>query len=157
MVKVLLAQKGCGLVWGLRSQPVATHSLLRTKSLEKKSIPLHDRQLALSLLLELVLQRGTLEHMLGTSLLLLQLSAHVKMEAVHKDLSDGEDCIPSNEDERVAPLVPFLRKLMAIPTPSSPFLGFPGTGNVSWGNYELYYISKNSERCVCVEIHMTTI
>ena len=98
--------------------------------MEKKSIPLHDRQLALSLLLELVLQRGTLEHMLDTTLLLLRLTTHTKMEAVHKAEGKEEDCLPSNEDERVAPLVPFLRRLMMIPTPSSPFLGFSVTPSV---------------------------
>ena len=43
-------------------------------SLKIKGIPLHDRQTALALLLELTLQRGTLQHLLDAVLLLLQLS-----------------------------------------------------------------------------------
>lgn len=101
--------------------------------MEKSIIPLNDRQLALSLLMELVLQRGTLEHMLDIVLLLLRLTTNTKMEAGHKDTPEGkeEGSIPSNEDERVASLVPFLRKLMAVPTPTSPFLGFSEPSTVS--------------------------
>lgn len=99
--------------------------------MEKDIVPLHDRQLALSLLMELALQRGTLEHMLDVVLLLLRLTANTKMEARHKPEGKEERSIPSNEDERVAFVVPFLRKLMAIPTPNSPFLGFSAPSTVS--------------------------
>ena len=41
---------------------------------EVKSVPLADRQLALSLLLELSMQRGTLQHLLAAISLILQLA-----------------------------------------------------------------------------------
>ena len=48
------------------------HDSMKIK--EAKGIPLHDRQTALALLLELTLQRGTLRYLLDAVLLLLQLS-----------------------------------------------------------------------------------
>ena len=46
----------------------------RLKIEKEKGVPLHDRHMALALLLELALQRGTLQHILDTVLLLLRLS-----------------------------------------------------------------------------------
>jgi len=111
---------------------------------ERKNVPLEDRQTALALLLELALQRGTLQHILGAVLLLLQLSGSIcryrcnKMqlkseeEETEKKLPEytkspppkSEYIPPSNENDRGYPLVPFLRRLGDIPTPQSPYIGF---------------------------------
>jgi len=118
---------------------------------ERKNIPLEDRQTALALLLELALQRGTLQHILGAVLLLLQLSGSIcryrcnKMqlkseeEETKKKLPEytkspppkSEYNPPSNENDRGYPLVPFLRRLGDIPTPQSPYTGFQKSDTVS--------------------------
>ena len=94
-----------------------------------KGIPFDDRQAALGLLLELALQRGTLQHMLDSVLLLLRLS-----EAMTKNrprFEKSEDDVPrkrpperddyglTSGDEVMCSLVPFLRRLGGIKTPQS--------------------------------------
>lgn len=100
----------------------------RLKIEVEKGIPLEDRQAALTLLLELAIQRGTLRHILDVVLLLLKLSG------IPDNLRNR------NTDERVKeklpvefqasraivatetsyPLLPFLRRLGGVPTPSCP-------------------------------------
>ena len=94
-----------------------------------KGIPFEDRQAALGLLLELSLQRGSLQHMLDTVLLLLRLS-----DAASKNrprFMKSEDDVPRKRppgqedyglmsgDEVTCPLVPFLRRLGGIKVPPS--------------------------------------
>ena len=94
-----------------------------------KGIPFEDRQAALGLLLELALQRGTLQHMLDSVLLLLRLS-----EAATKNrprFEKSEDDVPrkrpperddyglTSGEEVMCPLVPFLRRLGGIKAPQS--------------------------------------
>ena len=117
---------------------------------EHKSIPLEDRQTALALLLELALQRGTLQQILGAVLLLLQLSGSIcryrcnklqlkceeeetkkKPPEYTKSPPKCEYVPPSNENDRGYPLVPFLRRLGDIPTPPSPYVGFQKSDTVS--------------------------
>ena len=94
-------------------------------------VPLDDRQVAISVLLELTLQRATLSHILEAVLLLLQLSdlapsAPDKNRRAHK-LDEKPTKGRSQEfDEQesdhltVYPLASYLRRLAAIPTPSPP-------------------------------------
>ncbi len=98
-------------------------------------IPLGDRQTAMSLLLELALQRGTLSHILDALLLLLRLSdmpsfAGDKNRRLHKSVAEEEKEDLGGEggggrrrgEEGSAtsfPLVPFLRRIGSIPTPPS--------------------------------------
>ena len=94
-----------------------------------KGIPFEDRQAALGLLLELALQRGTLQHMLDSVLLLLRLSdaasknrpRFVKSEDdVPRKRPPGQDDYGlTSGDEITCPLVPFLRRLGAIKAPPS--------------------------------------
>ena len=96
---------------------------------DDKGIPFDDRQAALGLLLELALQRGTLQHMLDSVLLLLRLS-----EAATKNrprFEKSEDDVPrkrpperddyglTSGDDVMCPLVPFLRRLGGIKAPRS--------------------------------------
>ena len=53
---------------------ISLASCLRLKMGEQKNVPLKDRQMALALILELALQRGTLQQILEAVLLLLRLS-----------------------------------------------------------------------------------
>ena len=87
---------------------------------EEKSIPVVDRQRALSLLLELTLQRGTLQHILDAILLLLQLAEKASKS---NDLLKTEDKKASSdikEEDACCPLVPFLRRIGGVPTPKLP-------------------------------------
>ena len=94
-----------------------------------KGIPFEDRQAALGLLLELALQRGTLQHMLDSVLLLLRLSdaasknrpRFVKSEDdVPRKRPPGQDDYGlTSGDEVTCPLVPFLRRLGGIKVPQS--------------------------------------
>ena len=93
-------------------------------------IPLGDRQIAMSLLLELALQRGTLSHILDALLLLLRLSdtppfATDKNRRLHKseeeEEKEGRGMRELKASEMSFPLVPFLRRLSCICTPPSPF------------------------------------
>ena len=104
----------------------------------RKLIPLGDRQVAMSLLLELSLQRGTLSHILDAILLLLRLS-HLpadknrrvpKSEGEEKaeSLSGGED---QEVNEKNFPLVPFLRRISTVPTPPTPYLSLKAPQEVS--------------------------
>lgn len=81
---------------------------------EEQRIPLGDRQKALSLLLELALQRGTLHHLLDCILLLLHLSD--KASRSNELLKTGMDKELLPEEELNYPLVPFLRKIANIPS-----------------------------------------
>jgi len=97
----------------------------RLKLAEEKGIPLKDRQVALSLLLELALQRGTLSHILDCVLLLLKLSA---IPDNARNINTAEDVMkklppyfqPPGTVETNYPLMPFLARLSQVPTPSSP-------------------------------------
>ena len=106
-----------------------------------KGIPFEDRQAALGLLLELALQRGTLQHMLDSVLLLLRLS-----DAASKNrprFEKSEDDVPrkrpperddyglTSGDEVTCPLVPFLRRLGGIQTPPTANLVPETTSTVS--------------------------
>lgn len=94
-------------------------------------VPLEDRQVAMSLLLELALQRGTLSHILEALLLLLRLSdlppftpdknrrAHKMEEEDVKGAPHGMD--RSSDEADFFPLVSFLRRLASIPTPAPPY------------------------------------
>ena len=94
-----------------------------------KGIPFEDRQAALGLLLELALQRGTLQHMLDPVLLLLRLSdtasknrpRFVKSEDdVPRKRPPGQDDYGlTSGDEITCPLIPFLRRLSGIKAPPS--------------------------------------
>lgn len=98
-----------------------------------KGVPFEDRQAALGLLLELALQRGTLQHVLDAVLLLLRLSdaasknrpRFVKSEEdVPRKRPPGggggwDDYGLTSGDEITCPLVPFLRRLGGIKTPPS--------------------------------------
>ena len=96
-------------------------------------IPLGDRQVAMSLLLELALQRGTLNHILDALLLLLRLldmpySTADKNKCCHKSKKEeGKEQFQVQGGQRPEsgemsfPLVPFLRRLNSIPTPLSPY------------------------------------
>ena len=104
--------------------------------LEEKMVPLEDRQVAMSLLLELILQRATLSHILDAILLLLRLSdfapctpdknkrAHKMEEEPSKGRAHRMD--QESDEPDFFPLVSFLRRLASIPTPSSPFLSLKG-------------------------------
>ena len=103
-----------------------THTY-RLKIEEEKGIPLEDRQAALSLLLELALQRGTLSHILDSVLLLLRLSGvpdnarNINMaEEVKKKLPPEFQPQRPPRAETSYPLLPFLRRLNQVPTPISP-------------------------------------
>lgn len=99
--------------------------------LVEKAVPLEDRQVAMSLLLELTLQRGTLSHILEALLLLLclsdlPLSTPDKNRPDHKEVEEGVKGGPhrmerSSDQEDIFPLVLFLRRLASIPTPVPPF------------------------------------
>ena len=109
----------------------STH-MHRLKIEEEKGIPLEDRQAALSLLLELALQRGTLSHILDSVLLLLRLSGvpdnarNINMaEEVKKKLPPEFQRQRPPSAETSYPLLPFLRRLNQVPTPVSP-LGSEG-------------------------------
>ena len=102
-------------------------------------IPLGDRQVAMSLLLELALQRGTLSHILDAVLLLLRLSdmpsfGADKNRRLLKAEDEGKAESPSVEreerGERSFPLVPFLRRLSTIPTPLPPYPTLKGAQEV---------------------------
>lgn len=94
-----------------------------------KGIPFEDRQASLGLLLELALQRGTLQHMLDSVLLLLRLSdaasknrpRFVKSEddVPRKRPPERDDYGLMSGDEVTCPLVPFLRRLGGIKVPPS--------------------------------------
>lgn len=84
-----------------------------------ENVPLEDRQKALSLLLELSLQRGTLYHILDCILLLLYLADKAtRSNELLKTELDKEPPLPP-EEELNYPLVPFLRRISNIPTSSS--------------------------------------
>ena len=98
----------------------------RQKIEEEKGIPLEDRQAALSLLLELALQRGTLRHILDVVLLLLRISGlpgNVRKSNTSEDVK--EKLPPDFQASRALvetsyPLMPFLRRLNDVPTPLCP-------------------------------------
>ncbi len=116
--------------------------------LEGKVIPLGDRHIAMTLLFELALQRGTLSHILDAILLLLHLSAMppsstVKNKRLSKSsqeegkeeefLLSGGGAGGRGEEEGSEvgfPLVPFLRRLSTIPTPQSPYPSLKGVQEV---------------------------
>ncbi len=87
-----------------------------------------DRQAALGLLLELSLQRGTLSHLLDSVLLLLRLSGvpdnarniNTTAEVKEKLPPDFEPTEQEVAAETSYPLLPFLRRLRQVPTPSCP-------------------------------------
>jgi len=97
--------------------------------LEGKMVPLDDRQVAISVLLELTLQRATLSHILEAILLLLQLSDLTpstpdKNRRAHKleeEPTKGR-CQGLEQEDRLTfyPLASYLRRLAAIPSPSPP-------------------------------------
>ena len=120
-------------------------------------VPLGDRHIAMSLLFELALQRGTLSHILDAILLLLHLSSMPaagtdKNQKLSKsqDEAKGEEFVMSGgggargrrAEEKGSevgfPLVPFLRRLSTIPTPPSPYPSLKGVQEVG------VYV------CVCV-------
>ena len=77
---------------------------------DKMEIPLEDRQKALLLLLELSLQRGCLQHIIDSILLLLQLAdegsrSNELLKAEPRACVGTEVCYP---------LVPFLRRMESI-------------------------------------------
>lgn len=95
-----------------------------------KGIPFEDRQVALGLLLELALQRGTLQHMLDSVLLLLRLSEAASKNRPRFVKSEDDDDVPrkrprgdqddyglTSGDKITCPLVPFLRRLSGIKAP----------------------------------------
>ena len=90
---------------------------------EEKTVPLGDCEKALSLLLELALQRGTLQHILDAILLLLQLADKASKS---NELVKGEECrssVPLSVDPKEDasyPLAPFLRRMGQIPVPQLP-------------------------------------
>lgn len=105
-------------------------------------VPLGDRQVAMGLLLELALQRGTLSHILDAILLLLRLSDMpsfgadknrrvTKSQEEGKAESSSSGRVGQEREERKVPLVPFLRRLSSIPTPPSPYLALKGVQEVS--------------------------
>lgn len=71
------------------------------------SVPLQDQHLALSLLLELAAQRGTLSRFLDCVLLLLDLYESRKKTRLDNRM-EGSDVV-------VAPLVPFLKRVERLP------------------------------------------
>ena len=106
----------------------------RLKAEEEKGIPLEDRQAALSLLLELSLQRGTLSHILDSVLLLLRLSGvpdnarNIKTAGEVKEKHPSDSGSPRREPvETSYPLLPFLRRLDQVPTPLRPVSAEEGT------------------------------
>jgi len=89
--------------------------------------PLNDRQVSLSLVLELALQRGRLMHMLKALLLLLRLSDNGNMyftsptataTPVAMDDDKDDDNVTYDNEGMIsrAPLVPILRRVGDIPT-----------------------------------------
>lgn len=89
--------------------------------------PLNDRQLSLSLVLELALQQGKLLHLLKALLLLLQLSNNGNVyfgsptataAAVATDDDKDDDNVTYDNEGTIsrAPLVPILRRVADIPT-----------------------------------------
>ena len=123
----------------------------RLKMGEQKNVPLKDRQMALALILELALQRGTLQQILEAVLLLLRLSGSTcryyhsnqvqlkckgeetlkKPPEYAKGPPECGNLPPSNEDQRCYPLIPFLRRLGDIATPETPYMGFQRADAVS--------------------------
>lgn len=106
----------------------------------EKVIPLGDRQLAMSLLLELALQRGTLSHLLDAILLLLRLSdlppfGADKNRRLQKE-EGKEACLSEGrgqgweENETSFPLVTFLRRLGGVETAPCPFSKVVGVQEV---------------------------
>ena len=69
-------------------------------------VPLRDQQTALSLLLELAIQRGSLSHLLRAVLLLLNL-----WTGAHHDCDNR-----LNASLMSAPIVPYLRRIQNIPS-----------------------------------------
>ena len=130
---------------------ISLTSYLRLKMGEQKNVPLKDRQMALALILELALQRGTLQQILEAVLLLLRLSGSTCRYYHSNQMQlkcEGEETLkkppeygkgppecgnlpPSNEDQRCYPLIPFLRRIGDIPTPETPYLGFQRVDTVS--------------------------
>ena len=82
---------------------------------------MEDRQKALSLLLELALQRGTLDHILDCILLLLYLAD--KASRSNELLKTEHDKEPLFSTEELSyPLVPFLRRISNIPSSSAHYI-----------------------------------
>ena len=78
-------------------------------------IPLEDRQKALSLLLELALQRGCLQHILDCVLMLLQLADEGSRS---NELLKADPTAATVDAEVSYPLVPFLRRVESIAKPN---------------------------------------
>ena len=142
---------------------ISLASCLRLKMGEQKNVPLKDRQMALALILELALQRGTLQQILEAVLLLLRLSGSTCRYYHSNQMQlkcEGEETLkkppeygkgpqecgnlpPSNEDQRCYPLIPFLRRIGDIPTPETPYVGFQRVDTVS--------------ACLCVLVSLTVV
>ncbi|XP_033111225.1 E3 ubiquitin-protein ligase HERC2-like [Anneissia japonica] len=75
-------------------------------------IPVYDQHMALALLLELAIQRGTMTHLLDAVLLLLRLWDSGGQEPDNRSSSRGT----------TAPLVPLLRRFQGIPNPKNKFI-----------------------------------
>lgn len=84
---------------------------------EEKSVPISDRQRALSLLLELAMQRGTLQHILDAIILLLQLADKASKSNDHLKKPNGDVPVQGKQEEACCPLVPFLRRIASVATP----------------------------------------
>ena len=86
-----------------------------SKGVGGAGVPLRDQQLALSLLLELSVQRGSLCHMIRAVLLLLELwgegggCRHDRDNRLQHGAGGGGGLMS-------APLLPFLRRIQGIPT-----------------------------------------
>ncbi len=125
----------------------------RLKVEEEKGIPLVDRQAALSLLLELSLQRGTLSHILDSVLLLLQLSGIPDnarnintTDEVKEKLPPDFEATEQEVGETSYPLLPFIRRLQQIPTPPSP------VGAAEGGKSEAKALSMSRQYLECVTL-----
>ena len=125
-----------------------------------KGIPFEDRQAALGLLLELSLQRGTLQHMLDSVLLLLRLSDAASKNRPRFVKSEDDD-VPrkrppgrddyglTSGDEITCPLVPFLRRLGGIKAPPSIEVVAETSTAVSYCAMHMHRLSLHLYTCTC--------
>ncbi|XP_048453850.1 E3 ubiquitin-protein ligase HERC2 [Rhincodon typus] len=113
------------------------------------NIPLQDQHLALAILLELAVQRGTLSQMLSAVLLLLQLWENGTRETDNERSSQGTS----------APLLPLLQRFQNIqcgkdlPTADEEILGNPLTPNECF----LRYLTLPQDNDLAIDLRQTAV